>query len=1655
MPSPPNSSSSSSSAASSSSNDASPVSMSNMVAPASVQTSSSSEGGKAPKKRKSNEESEVGNKRAKLRDNVDELMGTPLFQEALERYKAAQAAVIPKLQAVKVPNAWTKLSKSPDPLLVAPHLEDIECEFREALESNNRRFMDILPTLFENSTVLYQKAVSARTEYPKHAQQGWAFFKKIVLSHYAYKLRKDKILKRLLGLRPHYKAESISLNYINEFITLRDQIKKCPEWVQRVAFKENLPDYVLEKLEELDNSKKSPPTIQEYQDKLETITWKKPNQSSPPQPKQRRKVKQPSSFKDFTKNKCLRCGHTKHTTDECFARQDWVDKWIATLKDKGFNPPKATTNAPKPRVNKNTSAYVRLRTVKPLKAIQHYKHSFDGNRKRHLKQREHLARNSGENMVLLLPVEGINPENSKIKPYECNSFIDNGATFNAVSTSYVKRLKLKTKRHANRQFRVKLGGGKEMAMDRVTTTLYITMPGIGTYETDCIVMDDIPEECEILLGMPFLTCVNPYINWRTGTIQPDLAVTQRSETDARLRYHRHVPLYTDAGETKVIKLAQLYRELRKKKSNKDTILFRIQQSDLAEMTKKERQEKQTWETLTTHPFYDMLCQFKDTVFDEKIPVKDLDTEIEHEIKLKTPKVESTRQYRLSPEQNKAVQAWVEEMLENGMIQPSTSPYNSPILVIKKPNGKYRIVHDYRLINANTLVPQYPIMHREDIIARMAGSYWFTSMDLKNGYYQLRMKESDRPITAFSTPFGHFEYLVMAQGLSGAPATFNRFVQKQFADLENAQAYFDDIFVHTSSKDLNDHEKALHAVLKRLEERNLRISLAKCIFASDEIPVLGDLVGRNGVRMDPEKIEILKNWPVPQTRKDLKSFLGTTVYNARFCKEYGTLSAPLHEATKSKKKNEEIELTAEQLSSFHKLKEAMITAPVLGIADHSLPFGVRTDASNFAIGGVLFNILPDGTERVIAYYGRKMTDAELNYDVRETELLGALHACRIWRPYLLDKPFVVETDHKALTSLLTKPQCSRRMARWLNELAEYPIEFRWIPGETNTTADGLSRHPTFEAATPKASVVPLRDFLQSLLDSFDIDEDETDACYFMHDYLYTLNELNPEIIRDLCRTHLSDDAELAKIVHARTTTDTTSSSKEGRAKGKNKNPKNIEPVFKKYHYTENEGLVYFTGNPGLKRLCVPRVKPLIEKVLYLCHDLPIVGHVGLQKTLYNVRQKFYWKGMDDDIKRYVQTCEKCQRTTHRTRRPAGLLNPTEIATQRKANITMDFLSGIPRTKNGFDAIWVICDRLTKRTTLIPSKKTDTAQSHAVRFFNEYVRYHGLPLEIISDRDTTFQAAFWQQLMRIYGIKPSMSTAFRPQTDGQTERINQVIAKYLATQCTAIQDDWDEKISAMEIAINTNQHKTLRMSPYEADTGYPMRTPLDSMIPHDGVDEPAKSFADEMKQLHLKLQSDLIRLQEQIALTQHEMQRSYNRNRPEQKFKPGDFVLLDTRNLSLAHLGMSDESKRKISPKFIGPYKVLKETTPDTYELELPAGLRLHNKFHTSLLKPYHKDDSPTRQNIPHEGLQNREGEQSFIVEKIMDADPKTKRVLVRWLGYTESDDSWIPIGNIDSAIGLVLQYFEQHPEKRFHIPKKLLKGRKTTNSRVRRTRRNRN
>ena len=425
---------------------------------------------------------------------------------------------------------------------------------------------------------------------------------------------------------------------------------------------------------------------------------------------------------------------------------------------------------------------------------------------------------------------------------------------------------------------------------------------------------------------------------------------------------------------------------------------------------------------------------------------------------------------------------------------------------------------------------------------------------------------------------------------------------------------------------------------------------------------------------------------------------------------------------------------------------MSSTPVLSIADSSLPFGVRTDASNFAIGGTLYQILADGSERIIAYYGRKMTTAELNYDVRETELLAIIHELRIWRPYLLDKPFRCETDHQALTSLLSKPTCSRRLAHWLNELAEYPLEIHWIPGKINTTADGLSRHPDFEAANPKASVVMLKDFLKSIIANTESSYIHMEAHrLYAHSVAADTGAKNKQSalnIHDLCAKHQKDDEYLRKIIN---------SLKEGH------DPKN-QTTFNRPRFELINDVLYFTGNPTWKRLCVPRLTWILEKVMYKCHDTPTIGHVGANKTKYNIRRKFFWKGMDIDIDKYVNTCEICQRIKHRNHAPFGLLNPLDIPKARKTCISMDFITGLPITKSGTDSIWVIVDRLTKRNCLIPCLKTDTAEQHATRFFNEYVRYHGLPLDITSDRDSTFTAQFWQALMRILGIDSDGSIPF---------------------------------------------------------------------------------------------------------------------------------------------------------------------------------------------------------------------------------------------------------------------------------------------------------
>ena len=784
-------------------------------------------------------------------------------------------------------------------------------------------------------------------------------------------------------------------------------------------------------------------------------------------------------------------------------------------------------------------------------------------------------------------------------------------------------------------------------------------------------------------------------------------------------------------------------------------------------------------------------------------------------------------------------------------------------------------------------------------------------------------------------------------------------------------YFDDIYVFTQSENVEEHIKALDRVLKRCEEQQLYIKLSKCQFCVDEIPCLGDFVGRKGVRMDPDKVKIIADWPVPKTKKQMESFLGTTVYVSRFCKNFAQFAGPLHDSIKGKRSRESIQLTTNQLSCFEELKKRLTSPPVLSLPDFSQPFGIRMDASNFAIGGVLFQ-KEGGLEHPIAYTGRKMKPAELNYPVREQELLAIMHALRVWRVYLLDRPFTVETDHKSIEMILTQKTTNRRVARWFNELAEFQPLFKWIPGETNIVADALSRNPEFEQ---KAAQVSLKELLETAQ--------------------------NREIVATIVTTKITV-AQSAKAMYQRN--------------------KELQDIVKKLSqggtvpkYTLQDGTLYYqTGEDETPRLYIPDDEDLKNRVICENHDAVSAGHPGCYKTYLAVRDRYYWPKMMKYIQRYVNTCEMCQRNKARQTKPPGLLQPLAIPTGRWTDVSMDFVVALPVSAESNNAIMVIVDRMTKRAKFIATKTTDDTTEIANVFMKNYVKDHGLPKSIVSDRDTKFTSKLWQSIMETLGTQHNLSSAFRPQTDGQTERTNRFIGDYLRGVVNPAQDNWDSYLHLAEFAYNRRVHSTIGMSPFEADLGY---VPY---MPDEVASDPEFKKLNKTAQEFLLRQETLLKVaQDRMSEAQERMKFYYDKNRLVQNFELNDLVLLDGKNLDIRHKGYAQS--KKLAPRYIGPFPVLKKISKDSYELGLSKGLKLHPVFHTSLLKPYRKDTNRQQQVNKVVLADGTEGQlvEAVINHRKYKGKPQYK---IWWLGESKDDSTWEPVENLSQIPGLVDLYW---------------------------------
>ncbi|KAE8984627.1 Transposon Tf2-9 polyprotein [Phytophthora rubi] len=769
------------------------------------------------------------------------------------------------------------------------------------------------------------------------------------------------------------------------------------------------------------------------------------------------------------------------------------------------------------------------------------------------------------------------------------------------------------------------------------------------------------------------------------------------------------------------------------------------------------------------PYYALLKEFSDVVSDDPPSVLPPDRGVRHEIDLVPgTKYCTTRQWPLPKEQVDVIDAFFAAKHANGMVRESKSPHSSPTFCVRKPNGKRRIVHAFNKLNAATIPASTPIPRKDVLQNNMAGCTIFSALDMVDGYYQLLMRESDIPLTAVSTPSGMlWEWLVMPQGLSNAPATFNRLVTQLFRPMrEFVQTYFDDIFVHSRASEgktaVEAHLGHLREVLLGMRENRLYANINKCIFGAEEIPFWAASLGRT-------------------VSKDLRKWLGLANYLHKYSANYAEMARPL---TNLLKKDAVWSWTSEAQQAFEAIKSSLQSAPILALPNEERPFSVVCDASDFAIGCALLQVDAEGRERLVSFQSRQLKAAEKNYPVHDKELLAMKYALVKFRVHLLgQKPFVIYTDHTSLRTATSSPHLSQRMARWLSFFAEYNFTVEYKPGKQNVLADALSRRPDYELA----------------------------HLAYLESPLY-----------ELIREAYADDDDLAGLVEA--------------LSAPNKAVELTARQCSRLHrYSVVEGLLYYQVDEGDEsRIVVPNDEDLRHRVLYEAHDTPLSGHLGREKTYTSVARNFWYSHMYKWVRKYVQTCETCQRVKPAPSVSAPLMS-LPVPADCWRSVSMDFIFELPADARGHTGILVFVCRLSKMVRLAAVRKSVTAPQAAQLFVDNVFRNHGLPEAFVSDRDPRFVSHFWQHLFRLLGTRLDMSTADHPQTDGQTERVNRVLEDIHWSVCAAEPTKWSTLLPQVEFALNNAVHSSTGFTPFYVNGLRHPRTPLTLPRPQVWVGE----------------------------------------------------------------------------------------------------------------------------------------------------------------------------------------------------------------------------
>jgi transposase InsO family protein len=750
-------------------------------------------------------------------------------------------------------------------------------------------------------------------------------------------------------------------------------------------------------------------------------------------------------------------------------------------------------------------------------------------------------------------------------------------------------------------------------------------------------------------------------------------------------------------------------------------------------------------------------------------------------KMTTAELDETKRYLL-------------DNLHKRFIEPSQSPFAAPILFVKKADGSLRFCIDYRKLNELTRKDRYPLPLIDEVLARIGQAKVFTKLDIRQAFHRIRMDPDSEELTTFRTRYGSYKCKVLPFGLTNGPATYQRYMNDVLFDYldDFCTAYLDDILIY--SENALEHELHVKKVLQRLRDAGLQVDLKKCEFSVTRTKYLGFIISTDGIEVDPEKVSAVVNWEAPVNVRGIQSFLGFCNFYRRFIQDYGRIAKPLVRLTKS---GVPFQFDRACWDAFEELKSRLTTAPVLRHYNADYECMIETDASDGVIAGIFSQLHPDGEWHPVAYFSKTMAPAECNYEIHDKEMLAIVKSLDEWRPELqgTHSRIKIYTDHRALEYFMTTKRLTARQARWAEALSQYYFLIMYRAGKENAQADALTiRDEEIEAQNGVKDEYRTRAFLS---------QDQVDARVLQD---LGINAIEEELLTEIAP--LDESLELTdRILQANRESPSLDALR-------------AQASAESGEFTLEEGLLLYSG-----RLVLPAGSVLVTDLIKEAHTQVSTAHPGRDKTYHLLRPRYYWPRMKADIDQYIRNCHTCQRAHVWRDRAPGYLHPLPVPQRPWQHITMDFKSA-PKDKHGYDNIFVIVDRLTKQSISLPCHKEINAEGMARLFARHVYCYYGAPESIVSDRGPQFVSRFWKEFCRILGTKVSISTAGHPQTDGQTEIMNQYLDQRLRPFVNYYQDNWSELLPMMDYAQLTLPHSSLgMMSPFELLNGYPPRASFD--------------------------------------------------------------------------------------------------------------------------------------------------------------------------------------------------------------------------------------